>query len=144
MFNILNDYNITKNFKLSEFVCHDGNNEAVINMYGIELLQQLRDVLRKPIFVAAAYRSIKHNAAVGGSPNSRHLKGEAYDIKVPGFTPRQVALAAQRLGFTGIGVYIHNGQYFTHLDVRPTPSYWYDRPGKGNLIAVKSLDQIPK
>ena len=142
MFKVLADIQLSKNFKLSEFRCNDGNNEVMIAPGLVEKLQALRDVLGKGIRIAAGYRSPTHNKKVGGSPNSRHLTGQAVDIKVTGVHPLDVAKAAEKIGFTGIGVYRYNGQMFTHLDVRPTKSYWCDLPNSKNLKAVKTLAEI--
>ena len=142
MYYVLNDIQLTKNFRLSEFVCHDGSDEVMLNGKLIELLQLLREELQQPITVAAGYRNKSHNLVVGGSPNSRHLIGDAADIKVRLISPRAVALVAQRLGFNGIGVYTNNGDYFTHLDVRTLPSYWHDNRNTKTLTAVKTIKEI--
>jgi len=44
------------------------------------------------------------------------MKGMAADIHSPGFTPTEIAKAAEEVGFTGIGVYSN----FVHVDVRST------------------------
>lgn len=44
------------------------------------VLQPARDKLGLPIIVNSGYRSEQVNKAVGGAPNSQHLKGEAGDI----------------------------------------------------------------
>ena len=144
MFKMLNDLQLTPNFRLSEFECHDGSHEVMIHNKLPGMLQALRVAINRGITIAAAYRNPKHNKEVGGSPNSRHMLGEAADIKVTGMHPLDVALMAEKIGFTGIGVYTHNGQYFVHLDVRPVRSYWCDLPGTKNLRAVKSLKEIPR
>lgn len=38
--------------------------------------------LGKPIYVNSGYRCPRHNAAVGGVPNSQHMRGEAADIRL--------------------------------------------------------------
>lgn len=142
MFNVLNDVQLSKNFKLSEFECHDGSHEVMLDIRLVEALQRLRVMIGVPIHIAAGYRNPKHNAAVGGSLNSKHMKGEAADIKVTTLTPKMVGLSAQKCGFTGIGVYRFNGQMFNHLDVRESKSYWMDIKGSHNLKAVKTLEEI--
>lgn len=47
-----------------------------------EVLQPLRDWLRKPVEVSSGYRSEEVNRLVGGVKNSQHLTGEAADIRV--------------------------------------------------------------
>lgn len=44
------------------------------------VLDPLRDQYGKPIYVTSGFRCPAHNAAVGGVPNSQHMKGEACDI----------------------------------------------------------------
>lgn len=45
-----------------------------------ELLDPVRESWGKPIRVNSGYRCPKLNKAVGGVPNSQHLKGEAADL----------------------------------------------------------------
>jgi uncharacterized protein YcbK (DUF882 family) len=143
MIKVLKDLRLTENFMLSEFVCHDGNNEVMLAPELACRLQALRDILKRPVKVAAGYRSPAHNKAVGGSPNSRHMLGEAADIKVNGVTVKKIALEALRCGFKGIGVYRHNGDNFVHCDVRTgVPSYWKDNPGTKNLTKLASLNEL--
>jgi hypothetical protein len=40
----------------------------------------------RPIYIHSAYRSPAVNAAVGGAPNSQHMRGEAVDFSVAGLT----------------------------------------------------------
>lgn len=44
------------------------------------MLDPARERLGKPIMVNSGYRCPLKNKAVGGVPNSQHLKGEAADI----------------------------------------------------------------
>lgn len=143
-YNVLNDLQLSKNFKLSEFECHDGKHEVLLDMKLVTCLQALRDMLGVSIYIAAGYRNEEHNTEVGGSPNSRHKKGQAADIKVGNIHPLDVAIAAEKCGFKGIGVYSHNGQRFTHVDVRETKSYWHDQRNTETLKAVTKLQDIPR
>ena len=142
MFKVLNDVQLSRHFRLSEFECHDGNHEVMLDGELVEKLEALRVMLGVPVTVAAGYRNPVHNAKVGGSPNSRHMKGEAADIKGVGMSPKAVGIAAVKCGFTGVGIYRYNGQMFTHVDVRPAKSYWCDKMGTHDLMAVKTLDEI--
>lgn len=45
-----------------------------------EVLQPLRDAWGKPLAINSGYRSPELNRAVGGVPDSQHLKGEAADV----------------------------------------------------------------
>lgn len=44
------------------------------------ILQPLRDSLKKPILVSSGYRCVRLNSFVGGSPRSDHLTGKAADL----------------------------------------------------------------
>ncbi|WP_053955088.1 YcbK family protein [Inediibacterium massiliense] len=125
MFNVVSNMNVSKNFKLSEFVCKEGKNEVIYDYRLIRLLQEMRDKIGRPMIINSGYRSPSYNKKVGGSPRSQHVLGKAVDIRVNGFSPEEIAKIATKMGFTGIGVY----KKFTHLDVRDHPhsrgySYW--------------------
>lgn len=83
---------ITKNFTLEE-LCH--SNTAVakglknipdekqtrnLKALAINLLQPVRDIYGKPMYINSGFRSPEVNKAVGGSPDSQHMKGEAADV----------------------------------------------------------------
>lgn len=105
---------LTKNFNEREFACkHCG--QISIAQELVQKLQQLRDQLGKPVTVTSGYRCPVHNRNVGGASQSRHMQGQAADIVVPGVSPAQVARAAERVGFGGVGRY----NTFTHVDVGP-------------------------
>lgn len=55
------------------------------------ILQPLRDMLGKKVYVNSGYRSPDVNKRVGGEPSSAHLTGRAADIWVEGLTPYQLA-----------------------------------------------------
>jgi uncharacterized protein YcbK (DUF882 family) len=114
---------ITENFSLQEFNSKCGRlmpNNVMINI--IELaknLQVLRDEVKRPITITSGYRSPEHNAKVGGAKNSQHTQGTAADIKVSGMTPKEVALAIEKLieqgkmKQGGIGIY----KSWVHYDI---------------------------
>jgi uncharacterized protein YcbK (DUF882 family) len=138
MIKLLNDLQLTKNFKLSEFMCNDGSQELMLDMNLVNKLQLMREKLGKPIVVVSAYRNSVYNAKVGGAPKSQHVNGKAADIKVNGISPLDIAFVAESVGFKGIGVYTHDGNSFTHVDTRETKSYWKDAEGH-KLISVSKL-----
>lgn len=47
-----------------------------------EVLQPIRDMLKKPVIVTSGYRCSYLNLQVGGVMNSQHATGQAADIKV--------------------------------------------------------------
>lgn len=56
----------------------------------VNILQPLRDAVKKPVIVNSAFRSQRVNAAVGGKETSQHRKGEAADIRINGMTPLEI------------------------------------------------------
>ncbi len=50
------------------------------------ILEPLRTIVGKPINVSSGFRNPTVNALVGGSSRSQHMKGEAADFTVEGFT----------------------------------------------------------
>jgi uncharacterized protein YcbK (DUF882 family) len=62
--------------------------------------------------VSSGVRDSRHNAAVGGVSNSRHLKGKAMDFDVEGKTSDQVLTYVQkqpeiRYAYAIDGDYVH-------------------------------------
>lgn len=58
-----------------------GENElAALEVLVLALLDPLRELWGKPIYVNSGYRSPELNKAVGGVANSQHIKGQAADI----------------------------------------------------------------
>lgn len=83
----------------------------------LELLDDIRESIGKPVSLSCAYRCPSHNAEVGGVPNSQHVLGEAADILVPDDkTVEEVAQLAESLNADGVGRYNDSG--FVHVDVR--------------------------
>ena len=120
--------NISGDFKVKEFACKDGSDKVLVDDGLVELLQMIRDHFQKPVFISSAYRTERHNRAVGGSPRSQHLLGKAADIVVSGVLPLEVAQYAEFLldGYGGVGLYNN----FTHVDVRTSRSRWDNTSGK--------------
>mgnify|MGYP000061177918 CR=1 FL=1 len=48
-------------------------------------MDRVREFLGHPILVQSGYRSMKLNAAIGGSKTSSHMQGYAVDFVCPGF-----------------------------------------------------------
>ena len=72
-------------FKPEEFRCRccGGLPPAVrenIEALVTEVLDPARQRYGGPVLVNSGYRCPKHNAEVGGVPNSQHMRGEAADI----------------------------------------------------------------
>jgi len=123
---------LTKNFTLAEFACHDAAGTPVPAQYVgncqelANNLQVLRDALGEPVRVLCGYRTPVHNAAVGGVPHSQHLVAKAADLAVAGLTPKelhahielQITLGKMKQG--GLGLY----PGFVHYDIRGFKARW--------------------
>ena len=113
---------LSKHFGIEEFTCHCcGKGADKINDRLITLLEQLRDKVNAPIHVNCGYRCPKHNAEVGGVPNSTHTLGVAADIYVPNISYERVKELVIGFPFDGIGLYPPlepNGLWVIHVDTR--------------------------
>lgn len=56
------------------------NEREALEVLVLALLDPLRELWGKPIYVNSGYRSPALNKAVGGVANSQHIKGQAADI----------------------------------------------------------------
>lgn len=117
----MNNIQISKNFKLSEFQCKDGSHLVKVDSQLLNKLQRLRDKLDKPIIINSGYRTPDYNRKVGGAKNSLHLEGKAADIIVNGISPNRLSKQAEKIGFNGIGIY----ETFLHVDTRNKKTKWY-------------------
>lgn len=78
------------------------------------MLDMVRDKFDKPLHITSGYRTVEHNARVGGTENSSHLKGLAVDIACNSSVDRYHLLnCLLDVGFTRIGV----GNTFIHVDI---------------------------
>lgn len=107
-------------FRVHEFASKDGAVTVIIHKELLDRLNDLRELLDRPIRINSGYRTPEHNAAVGGATQSKHLEGMAADIVVDSMTPDALAVQAEAMGFRGIGIY----RNFVHVDVRETPAKW--------------------
>lgn len=106
-----------ENFKPVEMRCK-GDNKLMIDPASMDKLQDLRELIGKPMRVTSAYRSPAYNATLSGAAkNSQHLKAKAFDIPMAGHDPSQFEAAARAVGFTGFGFY--EGSDFIHIDTGP-------------------------
>jgi len=118
MYKLEGDIKLSEHFKISEFVCRDPKDlpqKVFIEMELIQKLEKLRSLLKMPLIVTSGYRTQKWNESVGGSPRSRHLLGQAADIRMDGhYDTDRITVFAVNAGFKGIGLY----DGFIHLDIR--------------------------
>lgn len=113
---------ISEHFQDKEFRCHccgqlpDGGMSPAL----IDLLETAHRHFDAPIIILSGYRCPKHNAEVGGALHSQHKLGTAADIRVHGYTPKQVHAHFDKWHEGGLGRY----KTFTHVDVRGTRHRW--------------------
>ena len=72
--------------------------------------------------VNSGYRCPKHNAEVGGVPNSFHVQGCAADIDASNYGVDVLAGLAESCGADGIGKYYD--ACFVHTDTRGEKARW--------------------
>lgn len=97
---------ISKNFSYHEFEHSDiAKEERITNVITSaevrdsikclvdNLLQPLRDAIKKPLKISSGYRCPRLNShyKIGGSPTSQHVKGEAADVWCATMTPYELA-----------------------------------------------------
>ena len=121
---------LSKNFSLSEFDCNDGSvtpKEVIVNLQLLaEQLQVLRDFVGKPITINSGYRSPSYNKKIKGALKSKHVLGQAADIRIDGISAREVhgivseLIKDGRMKIGGLGKYAN----FTHVDIRETKARW--------------------
>lgn len=129
---------VTPRFSWRELECHDGTeipDEVKPNLRRLcELvLEPIRAAWGGPIVVVSGYRSPAYNRAVGGAAKSRHVTGEAADIRPVSLAelPALCSLVQEMIGdgrLPGLGGW---GRYrsWIHVDARQRPAdghiaYW--------------------
>jgi zinc D-Ala-D-Ala carboxypeptidase len=110
---------LSTHFLEKEFLCKCGCGAGAgkISPDLIEMLEDMRVLYGKSIRIASGFRCPAHNAAVGGTPKSAHLTGEAADIVC--ILPRdRYNLLTATLDSEAKRIGIGNG--FLHVDVSET------------------------
>lgn len=133
--------NLSKHFDLSEFRCQCGCGGENPSKLLVERLEKLFDLMdAKSIVITSGYRCPKYSVKVGGYSSDAHTRNIAADIIVNkqgggSYTAEDIAEAAERIGFGGIGLM----QGACHVDTRDCESYlnnhWYgdERDGRNYI-----------
>lgn len=108
-------------FGRAEFMCNCGGKYCSgFPVEPVPLLARTADKVRghfmKPAIVSSGVRCSRHNANVGGVPDSRHLAGRAMDFRIEGKTAAQVLEYVRILPEVRYA-YDIDGRYI-HMDVR--------------------------
>lgn len=105
-------YRLSPNFSLGEFRCTCGAMQ--VDRVLLVALEKVRSRLYPGgLQIVSGYRCSARNRAVGGTPTSAHLRGQAADIPA-----RHKPSAFTGLGLKGIGFKAGHG-LVTHVDVAP-------------------------
>lgn len=112
------------NFTAKEIAC-PLTDEVYIDPTALDYLQAARNLAGKPFIINSGHRSVEHNKAVGGRPNSAHLQ-IAFDISfnsTNGQTHDHYYLQdwLSYVGFNRFGLY----ETFIHADTRLPRVMWY-------------------
>jgi uncharacterized protein YcbK (DUF882 family) len=90
----------------------------------LNILHQLTSIIefRRPINVISGYRTPATNAMLAArsdkvAPNSFHMRGQAIDIRLPGFATTGIRDVALSISRGGVGYYPESD--FIHLDTGP-------------------------
>ena len=84
-------------------------------------LDAFRERVGEPVYINSGIRCAAHNAAVGGADDSRHMYGDAADIRCDGKTPEQLYEIADEIFCDGgVGLY----DWGIHVDDRGHRARW--------------------
>ena len=133
--------NLSKHFDLSEFRCQCGCGGENPSKLLIERLEKLFDLMdAKSIVITSGYRCPKYSVRVGGYSSDAHTCNIAADIVVNkkgvgSYTAEDIAEAAQRIGFGGIGL-MSGACHVDNRDCEPyLNNHWFgdERDGRNYI-----------
>ncbi|NQW35441.1 MAG: peptidase M15 [Flavobacteriales bacterium] len=103
-----------KNFKHKEFDSPDKECSGLLmDADFLEMLDAAREIADIPFKINSGYRTVSHNASIGGKKDSSHLKGLAADIHCTDSRSRFIIKASLiAAGFSRIG----QAKTFIHVD----------------------------
>lgn len=133
---------LTENFTLEELTVSDiavrkgldntPNATEIANLMRTALLlEQVRELVKKPITVNSAFRSKPVNDAVGSKDTSQHRIGCAADIRVSGMTPKEVVQACIDANIPYDQIIEEFGSW-THISVPDMPA----RPPRKQALII--------
>lgn len=121
---INSNFNVSKHFKINEFMCKDGTKVPTALMPNVFKIATQLEIIRmhlgQPIIINSAYRTKEYNKKVGGAVASQHLTASAVDIAVKGHDPHYVFTTIRSLMRSGVilGGCVILYKNFVHYDIR--------------------------
>ena len=117
---------MTEHFSKEEFTRSETADRLVIDntlpddlietaKYTLSRLEEIRQVYGKPIIITSGYRCQELNKAIGGKPNSQHLKAEAVDLK---WDPNLYKLIRDRFSFDQLIIEKNSRTKWIHLSFK--------------------------
>jgi uncharacterized protein YcbK (DUF882 family) len=92
---------LSRNFSRKELECPCCGS-YIENKELVDLLQAIRDFAGRPVVVSSGTRCAKRNASLKNSAsNSGHLTGEAADIRVDGWTKKELGIIIKKIHSEG-------------------------------------------
>lgn len=109
-------------FKVREFRCKHCGSTGDLKQSIIDLCDAVREELGAPVVVNSGYRCPVHNRRVGGAALSRHVVGDAADLRPvdPALLPELKRIALRLNPEGGVGMY----RGFVHIDTRGRKARW--------------------
>ena len=90
--------------------------QAMTNLvYTASKMDEVRNLLRFPVYVSSGYRSEEVNKAVGGSKTSSHVLGEAVDFVCPAYGSVDEVFDALRKSPLRYDQIINEGGQWIHI-----------------------------
>ena len=108
---------VAPNFVLGEFLQDYKGRFGIFQPHAVVSLQTIRDWIAGPLLINSAYRNVEYNAGVGGAEWSRHMYGDAVDMRSNSATLGELAAMCEELGAGFTSVYTSH----VHCDWRDTP-----------------------
>ncbi len=111
---------LSKHFSRGECACRDYCGFDTPDPRLLELAEKVRSILKEPMHVHSVCRCKTRNARQGGSPTSKHLKGQAMDFHCERLSPLAVYNAIAKAWHDGrlpelggVGIY----DWGVHIDI---------------------------
>jgi uncharacterized protein YcbK (DUF882 family) len=121
------DKKLSANFRVDEFACNDGSDEVLIDDALVAILQAIRDHTGRTVVLNSGYRTPGYNRRIGGASQSYHVKGQAGDFNVAGYSPSAVRKLIESGVVRGVNpdkIGLGSYENFTHIDTRGHRARW--------------------